>query len=438
MNREVLRIALPNIISNITVPLMGLVSTAIAGRCGVDSAITIGQLAIGISVFNMIYWNCNFIRMGTSGVTAQAFGAEDFDESSRILLRSTIIALLLGALLLLVREPLSRFAINFMGGSEMSLEYVRVRFWAIPAGILLFALHGWFTGMQSGVHSMVVAICVNLTHICVSLYLALYRGMGIVGIAYASIIAQWGGVLIAMAILRLRYSTRLRGVSLGEVFNLPSIRKFFRINTDIIIRTLCVVCVYTYFTRASSMLGDSDIFAVNVLLMQLFTLYSYISDGFAYAAEALVGRFVGAADEVSLRRVVALSLRWGVVVALIFLGVYLVWWREILSMFIGEGGDVATMLTIASRYIGWIVLIPIAGVLPVIIDGMMVGAGFTNVMRNSMILSAATFFTLYFTFEPMMGNNALWLAFTTFILMRGVLQYFMTSRLRTLYSLTLR
>lgn len=434
MNRELLRIALPNIISNITVPLMGLVSTAIAGRCGDGSTVAIGELAIGVSVFNMIYWSCNFIRMGTSGVTAQAYGAERFGVTTQTLIRSLLIAFVMGVVLLLVRKPLSYFAIDFMRGGVMSLEYVQVRFWAIPAGIMLFAMHGWFTGMQNGTHSMCVALCVNILHMCVSLYLALHHQMGIVGIAYASIIAQWSGVAIACLIVWSRYRRRLVQVSIGELFNANSIVSFFRINSDIFIRTLCIVCVYTYFTRASSMLGDATIFAVNVLLMQLFTLYSYISDGFAYAAEALVGRFTGARDEESLRRAVGLSLRWGAVVAMSFVAVYLIWWRDILSMFMGEGSDIANMLDVAQQYIAWIVVIPLAGILPVIIDGMMVGAGFTHVMRNSMMLAAAAFFALYFGLHTTLHNNALWLAFTSFMLLRGLLQYFMTDRLRMVFD----
>lgn len=434
MNREVLRIALPNIVSNITVPIMGIVSIAIAGHCGFNSLESIGQLAIGISVFNMIYWNCSFIRMGTSGVTAQAFGARDFVESSRILIQSTIVSLLLGVLLLLFRNPLSTFAIGFMNGGDLSLEYVQVRFWAIPAGIMLFALHGWFTGMQNGTHSMIIAIWVNIIHICVSLYLAIYRDMGIVGIAYASIIAQWSGVVVALVILRLKYADRLVRVSLSKVCNTSSIIRFFKINTDIIIRTFCVVAVYTYFTQASSTFGSDNIFAVNVLLMQLFTLYSYIADGFAYSAEALVGRFIGACDVTSLRRVVTLSFRWGCVVALLFVVIYIIWWQDILSMFIGEGVDVAMILETAQNCIGWIIIVPIASLLPVVIDGIMVGAGFTAIMRNSMVISAAIYFAIYFALEPTMHNNALWLAFTTFMLLRGVLQYFMTSRLNIIYQ----
>ncbi len=434
MNKEILRIAIPNIISNITVPLMGIISTAIAGRCGSDSAFTIGQLAIGVSIFNMIYWNCSFIRMGTSGLTAQAFGAGDFAETTRMLIRAVSVALVLGIVILIFKEPIAVGAIKIMGGSELSLEYVRARLWAVPAGILLFGTHGWFTGMQNGTFSMYTALSVNILHIAFSFYLALYKGVGVVGIAYASVIAQWIGVLVAVALLFFNYRKKLVPVSMREVFDPVMIRKFFNVNTDIIIRTFCIVCVYTYFTRASVMIGDDNILAVNTLLLQLFTMYSYMTDGFAYAAEALTGRFIGACDGKSLRRAISRCIFWSLAVSFIYVGVYLIWWRDLLAMFIGSGGDSSMILDLAAEYIGWIIVIPIAGAFPFLMDGVMVGASFTKTMRNSMIISTAIYFGTYLLFEPLMGNNALWLAFLLFMFLRGMVQYLLTSRLKQIFS----
>ncbi len=434
MNREILRIALPNIISNITVPLMGIISTAIAGRCGSDSAFTIGQLAIGVSIFNMIYWNCSFIRMGTSGLTAQAFGAGDFAETTRMLIRAVSVALLLGVVILLFREPIARGAVDIMGGGELSLEYVRARVWAVPAGILLFGTHGWFTGMQNGTFSMYTALSVNVLHIILSLYLALHKGIGVVGIAYASVVAQWVGVFVAVLLLFFNYRKKLVLVSLREVFDPNMIRKFFSVNTDIIIRTFCIVCVYTFFTRASVMIGNDNILAVNTLLLQLFTMYSYMTDGFAYAAEALTGRFIGACDGVSLKRAISRCIGWSLVVSCVFVGVYLIWWRDLLALFVGNEGDTAAILDLASEYIGWIIVIPIAGAFPFLMDGVMVGANFTRTMRNSMMISTAIFFVVYLLFEPLMGNDALWLAFMLFMFLRGGVQYLLTNRLKQIYA----
>ena len=193
MNREILRIALPNIVSNITVPLMGIVSTAIAGHWGADSAATIGALAIGVSIFNFIYWNCSFVRMGTSGLTAQAFGAGNFRECTNMLVRAMVVAAGMGLLMLALQYPLGELALWGLNGNEMTRAYFYARIWAVPAGILLFGFNGWFTGMQNAMIPMFTAISVNVVHVLCSLWFAFGMDMGIVGIAYASVIAQWTG-----------------------------------------------------------------------------------------------------------------------------------------------------------------------------------------------------------------------------------------------------
>ena len=203
MNREILRIALPNIVSNITVPLMGIVSTAIAGHWGSDTAATIGALAIGVSIFNFIYWNCSFVRMGTSGLTAQAFGAGNFRECTNMQVRALLVAGGMGLLMLLLQYPLGELALWGLNGNDMTREYFYARIWAVPAGILLFGFNGWFTGMQNALIPMFTAITVNVVHVLCSLWFAFGLDMGIVGIAYASVIAQWTGVGLSLLLLSL-------------------------------------------------------------------------------------------------------------------------------------------------------------------------------------------------------------------------------------------
>ncbi len=413
---------------------MGIVSTAIAGHIGSDSAMMIGELAIGASIFNFIYWNCSFVRMGTSGLTAQAYGRNDFDETTRMFLRAIAVALLLGVAVLLFREPLSLGAVRLMNGDDVALEYVRARIWAVPAGIILFAFHGWYTGMQNAIIPMSVAITVNLLHIVVSLFLAFERGMGIVGIAYASVVAQWVGVALSALLLAVRYRSKMRFRGLRGVFEGSALRAFFGVNRDIIIRTFCNVCVYTFFTASSARMGDKNILAVNTLLMELFTLFSYMTDGFAYAAEALTGRFVGARDRASLRRCVRLCIVWSLVIALSFVGLYVALWRDILGLFVSEGASGAAVIEMAGGYIGWIIAVPIVCALPFLLDGVMVGATLTHIMRNSMIIASLCYFAIYYSLEPVIGNNALWLAFNLFILLRGLFQYIFTRRLSLIYE----
>lgn len=440
MNRAILRIAIPNIISNITVPLMGIISTAIAGRVGGgDAELSIGALSIGATIFNFIYWNCSFIRMGTSGITAQAFGAGDRHTITLMLWRAVIVAAGVGIIAFALQYPLGEASLWFMApddenSRQMISDYFYMRIWAVPAGILLFAFNGWLTGIQNAVVPMIVAILVNVVHIICSYLFAIEGNMGLEGIALASVIAQWSGVAVMVAIIILRYGSRMVRVTLGEVLDMKSMKQFFAINGDIIVRTFCLVAVYTFFTKASADTGDSTILAVNTILLQLFTLFSYLNDGFAYAAEALTGRFIGARDVVSLRRCIKLCIVWCLVIALLFVGAYIGWWRDIFAMIAtSQDGDISTLLDTASDYIGWIIIIPIACALPFVMDGIMVGATRSRIMRNSMIYSAICYFAILYGLGWLIGNNAIWLAFTSFMFLRGVLQYFMSDRLRSIY-----
>ena len=313
MNREILRLAAPNIISNITVPLMGIVSSAVAGHLD-NSAATIGALAIGVSIFNFIYWNCSFVRMGTSGLTAQAFGAGNFHECTNMLVRGILVAAILGLLVICFQNPLGRLALWAMNGNEIVHDYFYARIWAVPAGIMLFGFNGWYTGMQNAVIPMCIAVTVNIVHVSTSLWLVFGHGMGITGIAYGSVVAQNTGVLLAVLLLILRYRKILTRFTWREVVDWEPVRKFFLINRDIIVRTLCIVAVYTFFTAASARMEDPILLTVNTLLLQIFTLFSYMNDGFAYAAEALTGRFIGARDEQSLRRCLGRCLGWGTLI----------------------------------------------------------------------------------------------------------------------------
>lgn len=435
MNREILRIAVPNIVSNITVPLMGIVSTAIAGHWGTDSAATIGSLAIGVSIFNFIYWNCSFVRMGTSGLTAQAFGAGDFRECTNMLARAMAVALLMGVLVLALQYPLGEAALWAMNGSEMTRDYYYARVWAVPAGILLFGFNGWFNGMQNAVIPMCTAVTVNIIHIGCSLWFAFGENMGIVGIAYGSVIAQWSGVALSVLLLWIFYRRKITRIDWREVVDLKPLREFFIVNRDIILRTLCIVAVYTFFTGASARMDDPAMLAVNTLLLQLFTLFSYMNDGFAYAAEALTGRFIGARDERSLRDCLKKCIVWGMAVSVVFVGVYVGWWHELVGIFVEpDAPNAGAIMALAGRYIGWIIAIPLASAMPFIMDGIMVGATHSRIMRNSMFCSTAAYFAIYYGFYGWIGNDALWLAFTLYMFLRGVLQFFMTDRLRVIYA----
>lgn len=435
MNREILRIALPNIVSNITVPIMGIAGTMIAGHLDGDSASTIGALAIGVSIFNFIYWNCGFIRMGTSGITAQAYGAGDSRATTLMLARAVAVSLIVGLTVIILQYPIGTGALRIMNGNGMVAEYFFARIWAVPAGVLLFGLNGWLTGMQNAVIPMIVAVTVNIIHIAFSIWFAFNMEMGITGIAYASVVAQWAGMAATVFIIWLHYRHRFTDITMREVMDLRAMREFFAINRDIIIRTLCIVATYTFFTAASARMGDDVILAVNTILLQMFTLFSYMNDGFACAAEALTGRFIGARDPKALRDCIRKCMMWCLIVGVIYVGIYVGWWRDLLELFITDDTDNAQRIVeYAGRYIGWIIAIPIAAAMPFVMDGIMVGATQSRIMRDSMALSTIAYFAIFYAMRPSIGNNALWMAFTLYMFLRGVLQFLMSGRLRKIYS----
>ena len=434
MNKEIFRIAIPNIISNITVPLMGLVSTAIVGRWSGEAEV-IGALALGVSIFNFIYWNCSFIRMGTSGLTAQAYGAGDFHETTAMLVRAIVISLAMGVACVIFQKPLGALSLWLMNGDDIVAEYFFARIWAMPAGILLFGLYGWFVGMQNATIPMTVSIIVNSLHVLFSYWFVFSFDMGITGIAYASVASQWIGLFLAVVLLVIFFRKTFHRVKFLEVLNFGAMRRFFKVNGDIIVRTFCNVGVYTFFTAASARMGDAAVLAVNTVLMQCLMLFSYMNDGFAYAAEALTGRFIGAKDIVSLKRCLKYCVVWTFATAIIAITGYILGWQELFTAFLGTGSEeeLSHVLEVANRYIWWIIVIPLFAAMPFMLDGVYAGATLTRAMRNSMFWATVAFFAIYYTLLPVIGNDALWLAFTMYIILRLVLQYFMADRLRDIY-----
>ena len=413
---------------------MGLVSTAIVGRWSGDEAM-IGALALGVSIFNFIYWNCSFIRMGTSGLTAQAYGAGDFHETTAMLVRAIVISLAMGVLCVIFQKPLGELSLWLMNGDDVVAKYFYARIWAIPAGILLFGFYGWFVGMQNGVIPMAISITVNSLHVLFSYWFVFSFNMGIEGIAYASVASQWIGLILAVILLVSFFRKSFRPIKFTEVMNFGAMRRFFKVNGDIIVRTFCNVGVYTFFTAASARMGSDAVLAVNTTLMQLLMLFSYMNDGFAYAAEAMTGRFIGAKDLPSLKKCLRYCVVWTFATAAIAISLYLAGWEWLFKFFLHNADEenLLNVLSVAKQYIGWIVVIPLFAALPFMLDGVYAGATLTRAMRNSMLWATIIFFVVFYALQPFIGNDALWLAFLLYIIFRLVLQYFMADRLRDIY-----
>ncbi|MBR5353392.1 MAG: MATE family efflux transporter [Bacteroidales bacterium] len=435
MNKRILSLALPNIITNITVPLLGMVDMAIVGRL---SAGHIGAIAIGTQIFNLIYWNFGFLRMGTSGFTAQAYGAHDFNEAVRIFVRAIAIAIAVAFTLILLQWPISRLSLLiFKGGHEviqLALTYFFVRIWAAPATLGLYAIKGWFIGMQNSRLPMWIAIFLNCVNIVCSLLFVLVFHWDIKGVALGTVIAQYSGFAIGLFFL-VREMRRIKPHTtiqlkiiplLKESLHWSQLKLFFKVNGDIFLRTVCLSAVFTFITAASSHIS-AEVLAIDALLMQFFTLFSYIMDGFAYAGESLVGRYIGARDSRSLRLSVKLLLRWGLGLTLLFTALYAIGGEWILRIF----SDKPDIIQGTLRYLFWTLIIPVCGFSAFLFDGIFVGATASRTMRNSMFVASAVFFAVYYLgkhflpahlSDPFVWNNILWTAFMAFLALRGILQ----------------
>ncbi|MBR1851502.1 MAG: MATE family efflux transporter [Bacteroidales bacterium] len=432
MNRRILSLALPNIITNITVPLLGMVDMAIVGHL---SAAHIGAITIGSSIFNLIYWNFGFLRMGTSGMTAQAYGAGNLDETTRLLVRAATVALSIAAALLLLQWPLSRLALLIFDGSpavlSMAMTYFFVRIWAAPATLGLYAIKGWFIGLQNSRLPMWIAIILNVVNILCSLLFVLVFHWDIAGVALGTVIAQYSGLAIGLVFVRRTLRARNRhydfGQLLRESMRWNELRAFFKLNGDIFLRTLCLASVFTFITAASGRMSD-EVLAIDALLLQFFTLFSYIMDGFAYAGESLVGRYIGAREPAQLRLSVRWLLVWGLLLTIVFTALYAIGGEYFLRLFSDDPAIVAG----AGDYMFWTLVIPVCGFAAFLFDGIFVGATAGRTMRNTMFVATAVFFALYFGLKKVLlindslsierWNNVLWVAFMAYLAMRGLLQ----------------
>lgn len=422
INKKILSLALPNIVTNITVPILGMVDLAIAGRLGDEKYI--GAAALGTAIFNLVYWNFAFLRMGTSGFTAQAYGARDFKESVSVLMRGLGVAVVMGVLLILFQSSLADISLSLLNASndtgELARQYFFVRIWAAPFTLSMYVLTGWFIGMQNAKTPMWVAMIMNAVNVLFSLLFVYEFDMGIRGIALGTLISQVSGVACSVFVLIVYYRKILFYAVMREVFNLKALSRFFKLNTDIFFRTLCLVLVYTFFTSASSSVNDMTL-AVNSLLMQLFALFSYFMDGFAFAAEALVGRYYGAGNKYMLAKSAKWLLVWGGVVAVIMMLCYMFWFESIISIFTSSQTVIAE--TVKSKM--WIMLIPLAGFVPFMYDGMLIGVTRSSIMRNTVFVATIVFFAIFYAAKSTLGvTDALWLSFIIYLFSRGIIQAF--------------
>lgn len=412
---EILAIAVPAIVSNITTPLLGIVDVAVTGHIG--AALYIGAIAVGGAMFNMLYWLFNFLRMGTTGFTAQAYGAGDRQRLDLLLFRSLAVGFSVGFLLLLLSKPLGEGILAFMDADDDTLSlasrYFNICIWGAPAVLMTYALSGWFLGMQNSKAQMWVAVMTNVVNIIVSLTLVFAAGWKIEGVATGTLSAQWIGFAVGIIILVKKYRPKLP--ALGDIFQLRELALFFRVNSDIFLRTACLVTVTLWFTHAGALAG-TDTLAANALLMQLFMLFSFFMDGFAFSGEALAGKYTGRADTESLRSVVRSIMLVGLWCAVAFSITYALAGEWIIDLLAKD----KVVVALACSYLPWAVAIPLCGFMAFVWDGIFVGLVRTRAMLASMAIALLVFFLLYFLLRSKMANSGLWLAFDAYLLTRGI------------------
>ena len=427
INAQILRLAIPSILANITIPLVGVVDTAIVGH--IANATFIGGIAIGTMLFDLLYWNFGFLRVGTSGMTAQAFGRGDRVECARLLSQSIGIALIGSVLIWVLQYLFVNVALMLVPCSnevaDFAREYFFIRVWAAPATLSLMAFKGWFIGMQDTISPMLTDIVVNLVNMGVSYVLAVYTPLQALGVAYGTLIAQFTGLIVAVLILLMKYRSIWQGLSLWRLaVDTQRMRRLLSLNGSLFVRSLCFMIVYVGFTSLASKYGDVEL-AISTIMMKLFMLFSYFVDGFAYAGEALVGKEIGKHDEsqshhqvnpLQLSTVIRLLFVWSLGVGIIFTLIFYVWSDEFYRAMTSDS-IVSEGLT---RYTGWLIAMPIVSTLAFMWDGVYAGATAGKQIRNAMVYAALGFVAMYLVTNQFVGVQSIYIAYFAHLLARVV------------------
>jgi MATE family multidrug resistance protein len=417
MNRQVLKLAIPSIFANITVPLVGMVDVAIAGRLG--EAALIGGIAVASMLFDLLYWNMGFLRVGTSGMIAQAYGREDFADAMRVfvqgLFTSTAIAMLIWAIQFVYADLAFKFIECSPEVEKLAREYYFIRIWAAPATLSLYVFKGFFIGMQDTVSPMAVDVTVNVTNLVSSCVFALYAGMGFSGIALGTVVAQYVGLALSIAFMLLKYRPMLKYVNLRDSIDLGSIKKFFVLNSNLFIRSVGLLFIYTGFTSLSAQYGDV-LLAVCTIMMKLMMLFSYFVDGFAYAAEAITGKYIGSKDRPMLVKAVKVIFLWSIGIGVVSTVAYLFGGEQMVRMMT----DNAEVIESSRDFLFWLLVMPVVSCAAFTWDGVFIGATASRAIRNSMLYAVAAFYLCYYAFNPYIGVQALWVGYMAHLLARTI------------------
>jgi MATE family multidrug resistance protein len=418
MNKQILRLAIPNILSNLTVPLLSSVDTALVGH--LEQVSYLGGIAVGGMIFNFIYWGFGFLRMGTTGLTAQAYGQRNETQTVLILLRALLVAVISGVILIVIHKGIAVVSFQVVETTfqveKHARIYFNIRILSAPATLALYAFTGWFLGMQNAKYPLIIALVTNCLNIIFNLFFIKKMGMNVNGVALGTVCANYLGLLVAIYLFRRSYFHTTREVIFKDIFYWNELKKFFTLNRDILIRTLTLIFAFSFFTAKSAEEGDI-ILACNTILINLWTIMSYGIDGFAFAAESLIGRYFGAHDQKRLQKAVRYTFAWGVGLGLAFTLIYALFSHPILNIFT----DNQLVLSLTHEFMIWTIIAPLISSFCYIWDGIFIGATAGPAMRNAMIISLVVFYLpAYYIFHDILGNHGLWLALTLFMISRSL------------------
>jgi MATE family multidrug resistance protein len=416
-HRRVWALAGPIIISNISVPLVGAVDTAVVGH--LPEPDSIGAVALGALIFTFLFWGFGFLRMGTTGFIARAYGANDQQALSDTLLRVLLLAVVLGAFIILLGHPLIQLALYLLDSSDsiesLAESYATIRIWSAPATLSIYVLTGIFIGLQNMRYVFVLQLVMNMINVLLDLLFVLGFDMGVEGVALATLIAEYLAALLGFWLLRKPLSKAYKNLNWTRLLERNAILALMKANGDIFVRTLCLVFSFGYFTAQSASMGDV-ILAANSILMHLQSILAYALDGFAHAAEALVGSAYGAGKQQQFKRAVKLTTVWGLVSALLISLIYWLFGGLILQLFT----NIDAVLLSATTYLPWTIIAPVVSIWSFQLDGIFIGTGYTREMRNAMIFSMLVYLGLLVILVPALGNHGLFLSISLFMVVRAL------------------
>ena len=420
------RIAAPMILSNISIPLVGITDTVITGH--LENPEYIASIAVATTIIGFFIASMNFLRMGTTGITAQYFGAQNLNGLRVILGQALVVALLISFLVLLLRSDINKIGLMLIGSNESvayyASQYFYIRIWGIPATLINFSLIGWFIGLQNASVPLKIVIATNITNIILSLTFVLIFQMQINGIALASVIAEIIGMLIGFIYVHKELETYKGKWGYKQILRISAYKRFIQINFNLFLRTIALIFTFAFITAQGARYGGI-VLGANAILMNFQTLLAYVLDGFAHAAEALVGRAVGKRDSQLFKSAVYICLKWSVYIAIIFTLFYAVAGKHLISLMTHH----QIIRDTAIEYLPWIIISPIVSVWSFLYDGVFVGATRSKDMRNAMLGSLfLVFLPSWYLLQPL-GNHGLWLAFTLFMFSRGLSMHLLYKRI---------